>query len=678
MAAISDHAQQASDRLRTASRLERISLVRIPGLPETLSLMLMIAGYVTVLYFLLPENSLLSFPFMPDDYLALLNTSPTNVFLRTRPVHQILTEIATIGGMESYYIALSVLSVLGAWLVYIFVARLCGQKPPLLWSFFFALVVFSSSTYVWAGKFNVLTNHGSMVFGVLAMLAILVGYEKQRTGVSLLGVVLFTLSIFAKEDYFLPVLCVAAYCVIKGGLSNWKRSTFVLMGLVAVVLLFTWHTLRVVSFSHVMLDVEPSHPYAQNFSIMSVVTTFGAYLTAYSLPSPLLLLLFAVAVGYATLIARRLEYYLLIAIILSLFAPYSILPNHITSYNAINWIPWMTAFMLVLVPSRIDVLSQLTRWSPPIAKAAITIVLGVIAVGTIVQSHDARAYESRYFARQAEINLNIVNGLLAYRTEIASASIVGIVGVEGWSPWLRTQAEYLSDRGFDNQWALFVWPNSFYGEQLADDPYQQANPIIEPGRTVSFLRMTDLQKYPDLPLLEFDKKGNPTRWGTRAREYFPTSITFSPSDEAQKRRGGAKEHERAVVSGLDEDGWMETEAVVLLTKPAGATTLDVSFEIPERPEFREKPQDFTITIGQMDPQTLCCFGPGQHDVSLALPAKIQDSLGTPEIRITLGTTFISGGDDPRQLGARLYRIGFGPGPNADTRDRGEDNRRRQP
>jgi hypothetical protein len=200
----------------------------------------------------------------------------------------------------------------------------------------------------------------------------------------------------------------------------------------------------------------------------------------------------------------------------------------------------MTAVMLVLVPSSIDMPSPVTRWSPRIPKAAITIVLGAIAVGTIIQSQDARAYETRYFARQAQINQNIVNGLLAYRTEITSANVVGIVGVEGWSPWLRTQAEYLSGRGFDNQWVLFVWPNSFYGEQLADDPYQQTSPTIEPGRTVSFLRMTDLQKYPDLPLLEFDKKGSPTRWGTTAREYFPTSIAFSPSGEAKKRRGAPK------------------------------------------------------------------------------------------------------------------------------------------
>jgi hypothetical protein len=106
---------------------------------------------------------------------------------------------------------------------------------------------------------------------------------------------------------------------------------------------------------------------------------------------------------------------------------------------------------------------------------------------------------------------------------------------------------------------------------------------------------------------------------------------------------------------------METEAVVLLTKPVGATTLDLSFQIPERTEFREKPQEITVTIGQMDPQTLCCFGSGQHDVSLALPAETEDSLGTPEIRITLGTTFIPGGDDRRQLGVRLNRIGFGHG-----------------
>ena len=500
------------------------------GLQTVLVLISVIAAYAIMLYVLLPENTFQFFPFMYDDYIALSSTLTQDFLLYTRPVHHLLEKIATIWGMSSYYIALNALTVVNVWLVLLFIFRLNHRSIPVIWSFFYAIVVFSSTTYIWAGKYNLFSNHGSMFFGILAMFAILEGFERRTFLSSCIGLIFFAASIFAKEDYFLPVLCIGFYCLMQGGATDWKRNSLVLTGISSIFIIFLLHTLFVVPFSHVMFDVDEDHVYAQDFSISSMAETLQTYLVSYSTPTPVLSIAFAVSLVYALLVARKPRYFLLVAIIFSLFAPYVVLPNHVTEYNAINWIPWMVAFVLVLLPTHLPLPRALLGRRRLIGALGVSLAIGLVTVSTVALTQQPRESEVRFFVRQSAVNQNILSSLNAYRPQLDSVDAVAIVGVEGWSPWLKTQAEFLADRGFRNRWVVFVQQDPFYSNQLAFDPYQQPDPELEPTQSVSFRRLVDLDRYPDLPVLRFDKKGRVVAWGIDAQDYFAQCIVVTSTE----------------------------------------------------------------------------------------------------------------------------------------------------
>src|SRR4051812_31563514 len=195
-----------------------------------------------------------------------------------------------------------------------------------------------------------------------------------------------------------------------------------------------------------------SDPYAQRLSISSIVATFVTYLGSYSLPTTFLLALFGLVVLYATLLARRLEYYLIFAIIVTTIIPYTLLPNHITGYNAINWIPWMVAFMLVVLPRSLPSTREVAVWiregrwqiqgatrrssqetgagsldipasprtrsgtrsrllsprlSGAMGKIGVALLLTLTASVTLIQTQEGRVSELTYFVKQSNLNRNM-------------------------------------------------------------------------------------------------------------------------------------------------------------------------------------------------------------------------------------------------------------------------------
>ena len=109
----------------------------------------------------------------------------------------------------------------------------------------------------------------------------------------------------------------------------------------------------------------------------------------------------------------------------------------------------------------------------------------------------------------------------------------------------------MTERGFDNRWVLFVREKAFYREQLAFDPYEQPNPAIDPTSSVSYLRLADLERYPELPLLEFDKNGRAVAWGAPARDYFKQCIKARATKTANLCKDGAILEGRTTISSPD-------------------------------------------------------------------------------------------------------------------------------
>jgi hypothetical protein len=271
-----------------------------------------------------------------------------------------------------------------------------------------------------------------------------------------------------------------------------------------------------------------------------MATTFVTYMGSFSLPTMLLLALFGGAVLYATLGSRQPEHYLIIAIIVATLAPYTLLPNHVTGYNAINWIPWMVAFMFVVLP--ISLPSQnMASWpssgrSAVLGKISLVLLLALVAAVTLAQTQESRVEELKYFMKQSDINQNMVDDLLAHQKQLAAFDTIGVVGADRWSPWLKTQAEFLTDLGFNNRWLVFVPRLDFYHTQQAIDPFDPTTATLYYTGPVTYLRLADLEQNPDLPLLVFGDDGHVVSWATTAGDYFRECIDRSGERIAKKCR----------------------------------------------------------------------------------------------------------------------------------------------
>jgi hypothetical protein len=165
----------------------------------------------------------------------------------------------------------------------------------------------------------------------------------------------------------------------------------------------------------------------------------------------------------------------------------------------------------------------------------LTLLLALAAAGALAQTQAARETELAFFMKMSMVNRNIVAGLMAHREELASHDLVGIVGADRWSPWLRTQAEYLTTLGLENHWLIFVVPNDFYHKQLATNPYDLPVRSYD-GARVTYLQLADLKSYPDLPLLVFDDDGHVLSWGTDAGAFFRQCIDDSETAIIRKCR----------------------------------------------------------------------------------------------------------------------------------------------
>jgi hypothetical protein len=179
------------------------------------------------------------------------------------------------------------------------------------------------------------------------------------------------------------------------------------------------------------------------------------------------------------------------------------------------------------------------------------LVLGCLAASTVVLSQPSRESEVRFFTHESAINRNIIESLIDYRPQLESVDVVGIIGVKRWSPWLKTQGEFLAQLGFDNRWMVFIEENPFYGEQLAFDPYQQPGAELDPAHPVSFLRLIELERFPDLPLLVFDNEGRGLGWWIDARDYFAECIEVTAGEATDECKKGPQSRIRERNSGVN-------------------------------------------------------------------------------------------------------------------------------
>jgi len=459
-------------------------------------------AYGVLDFLLIPSNRIVLFPLHQDDYSHL---SSSLSFLRpwpSRPVSTVAIALLSDAGPRCYYIALNVLILLYPALVLLFLSHLFRRPLSLFSASLVGALVYAFPNSLDFAKYTgLLTNYSSAVFGVLAMLLFI---ESNRAGrprlASALGVGFFALSIFSKEDYGLPALLLVVYLLTFERAE--KRSHAVLLG--ALLLLCTGLAVYNVGSGN-PYTAGASEPYKIGLSPGSVVTTLCRYLfmSRYLAAATL-------AFGAALLAALRwlplwrVRAILVGAVVAALVAPYSVLPHHVMPYYPFGWLVWQVGLLAIVA-------SELVRTLGGRAERIALLMASALALAAVATTRTERWRIVSWYQQMAERNRHMVQTLVENRDVIRRERRVGIVGVEGLSPWSLSNGNYLRRRlDLWNEWVVFASPNSFLR--------------TVPGSGIEVTSISQAPEFGKMLFIRFDEKGN----GTLSRGLGPREQTTNP------------------------------------------------------------------------------------------------------------------------------------------------------
>lgn len=451
-------------------------------------------------------------PIHQDDYLMLGAGYENFRWMVERPISTML--VNTMGQMGSTFsfILINLLTAVIPALVLYFVAQLLRIKFGWLTAIAFSVMVFSHPAAFEHGKYlGLITNLSSHFFGSLALIGLLYARRNPRLTNSAFAVITYGLSVFAKEDFLLPPLLLLIY--FGAGLYYWsenrevnavddsklKKKWFFRIALWFVVLaaasIFFGLLVRNPFVAGAVGKVGGDAHYAVSFSPSVLVSAFLKLTIEYSRWQT-----FAGIFSGIVLVVlwkdRRRELFLLALIIFSLIVPYALISNHVFLYRVFAWLPWFSALAVVGIPF---------FWRCEIGGLAVRRVAKVFASALFIASFligyldsSSRLMVASWYELVQRSNKQMVDSIISYRTLLAKEDVVGVVGIEGLSPWSNNDGSYLRKKlGFENRWIVFVDKSTIFFtiRDLAAPAY------------LSISSSRQICDHPDLLLMKFDSSG---------------------------------------------------------------------------------------------------------------------------------------------------------------------------
>jgi hypothetical protein len=455
-------------------------------------LVLTLTYYVTD-FLLIPANRLELHPLHHDDYTNLGCTLNAIEPRPPRPASTLAIALLATAGARAYYVALNFLTIVYPALVIQFLARLFGRNPSPLATCVAAALLFSFPNSVeWAKYTGLITNLLSGTFGVLALLCIHRGLaSKPRNAALAAGVVFYAISIFCKEDFALPLVILIGFHLTEKDTRVRRRAAFVLAAAAACVLvLFRYNSGVPDSFTR----LDSSGPYQARFAPISVVSTFFRYLTLTRFLVVALIILVLTAVAAAvTLRESRRPILVAFSMIGSLIVPYSVLPNHLAFYYPYGWLAWMAGVIGICLTA---LAARIPR------RALLYSSFALLALLAVWQTQPERKVIVHWYGQESDRNERITRTLIANRAALASLDVVGVVGVAGLSPWSHSSGNYLRTRlHLDNRWIVFVPGNDMFYSLDETEPGSRHGSVLVRS-------LSEVARWPELPLLVFDEKGS--------------------------------------------------------------------------------------------------------------------------------------------------------------------------
>lgn len=356
-------------------------------------------------------------------------------------------------------------------------------------------------------KLETIVGTISMLFGGLALIALSLWDRNRKSSTAVIFILLYTLSIFAKEDFILPPIFLLGWYIYRDG--EWKKQLyahkFLLSSTVSLLIFFiAFNKLIIPGRSFIDPIEHAKSPYFMTlnpFSMAKVALLYfldeGRHIRVLSA--------FYVATTLASLVLlKKWKETLLITLIIGgLMAPYLIMPNHMFPYYAIKWWVWQTIFSLLIIQMIF------------VKKEAIVVTLigvAVLAPALInLSRHKGITWnQSAYFRDRFTKSENVQKTLLNNRQLINAQKQVAVVGIGAGeieqSPWQgngQTAFFLRGDFGLKPKWIVFV-KSSDPSYVVSDESPVSSDMAPE----VMVKNIDEMDHYKHIPRLVFGSDGN--------------------------------------------------------------------------------------------------------------------------------------------------------------------------
>lgn len=326
-------------------------------------------------------------------------------------------------------------------------------KTTVRWPVVIATALF---TFSFPGYYIAYTHDVGMTFAILFGLLGLQALDSAAAGRGGWGraALLLALCTLSKESFFPALMVLVTALILRRG--QWDRTALGLLGLPLVALGVMLIDSRLTKSIFVNIQANAEDPYHVVLAPASLLKLLGYYL------SPLfnlwvILLLAACALG-SWLHGRLLLFGVILLASLSLYAPYTLLPNH---RMPLYW--WSAACLLpLLLPVALAPKARRpadhpgasgpspARWPSGLSATSIW----AFAVMTLLSFQTFGHTHEDWNLLQQKINRNLLAGLRAIRADFAPANSVLICGLSfPFSPWAFP--EFLNQElGFNGTWQV--------------------------------------------------------------------------------------------------------------------------------------------------------------------------------------------------------------------------------
>lgn len=428
--------------------------------PDILSFVMISSVFYLMSYYSVSDLQPSSIPVHHDDYTNYSSSTSGIIWSWIRPLSTVLIYALSTLGPDWLIWTVRILVVAYVFMCWNILRVFVGPGQYWISLALFSMSVLSSPIIVEYARYTGMITH--MTSGCLGLAAVnfLFKYDRNNSYIWIcVSVIFLLLSSLAKEDFILFYAFSFVYVLFKSKKSLNKQVLIGLIGLVISLLMVAGSKFFAESSFLGVSDAQ--HPYFIDISPISVAMTVWSYLMGSGHPAMRMHGQFIAAVmifsSISTLVVilrnRTLpKTFYLIGAVLTLIAPYSVLPNHVNLYYELIWLPFIIGSVFVAVSDIISARSALPLRSYLVCASltAICVSLNVVDMSgrfSVARWYDAVELDNAKFFKYLEDNRAIIN----------SSPKVCVYGASAFSPWYLHNGQYLENvMGLYTVWNIIV------------------------------------------------------------------------------------------------------------------------------------------------------------------------------------------------------------------------------